>query len=101
MTTQELGDRLLTERIVALTAEAWEQLADSFDEIERHSTQVAGDLLIIRTPAGPAAVEQPNPEQRVVRLLGDSTEVQQFVVERLSLYERMWDGCGCKVDYFS
>ncbi len=24
---------------------------------------------------------------------------QEFVAARLETYERMWDGCGCKVDY--
>ena len=24
-----------------------------------------------------------------------------FVDDRLAAYERMWDGCGCKIDYFA
>jgi hypothetical protein len=26
-------------------------------------------------------------------------EADRFVRERLETYERMWDGCGCKIDY--
>ena len=69
--------------------------------IESHDTCLAGDLRIISTPAGPAAVEQPKPDRRVVRLLSDETEVRRFVRERLDTYDRMWDGCGCKVDYYT
>ena len=26
---------------------------------------------------------------------------ERFVEDRLSDYERMWDGCGCKIEYHS
>jgi hypothetical protein len=76
-------------------------LADQFDEIERHATGIAGDLIIIQTAAGLAAVEEPNSAQRVVRLLTGDDEARQFVRQRIEQYERMWDGCGCKVDYYT
>ncbi len=101
MTPPELNERLPKEHIVVVADDEWNHLAASFPEVERHDTMVAGDLLIIRAAAGLAAVEQPKAKERVVRLLGDSDAVQRFVAERLSLYERMWDGCGCKVDYYS
>jgi hypothetical protein len=25
---------------------------------------------------------------------------QQFVADRMAQYERMWDGCGCRVRYY-
>ncbi len=95
----ELTDRLHARGIVPLPAEVWNALASEFQEIERHATGIAGDLLIIRTTAGPAAVEQPSVTERVVRVLKDDGEVRRFVRERMAQYERMWDGCGCKVDY--
>ncbi|MDH3290524.1 MAG: hypothetical protein OEO20_04280 [Gemmatimonadota bacterium] len=101
LSATELTERLRTERILAVAAEAWHALADQFDEIERHATGIAGDLVIIRTPAGLAAVEQPNSTQRVMRLLTGDIEVRQFVRQRTEQYERMWDGCGCKVDYYT
>jgi len=36
----------------------------------------------------------------VARLLGGPQEADAFVRKRLEEYERMWDGCGVKVDYF-
>jgi len=101
MTVQELHRRLQSERIVPLSASEWAELAGGFDEVERHDTLVAGYLLIVRGTSGLAAVEQPSPDKRVVRLLSDDPEVRRFVEDRLEQYERMWDGCGCKVDYYA
>ncbi len=76
-------------------------MAEDFEEVERHSTFLAGDLLIVPVEHGFAAVEQPSPEERVVRRLHGDQDVRQFVQQRMDEYERMWDGCGCKIDYYS
>jgi len=101
MTAEELDHRLRSQRIVSLSSSDWRALAANFDELECHDTLVAGHLLIVRGPAGTAAVEQPSPEKRVIRLLSDDQDVRRFVRERLEQYERMWDGCGCKIDYYT
>jgi hypothetical protein len=97
----ELTARLRAERVVPVTADVWSTLATEFEEIERHATGMAGDLIVIRTAGGLAAVEQPSATQRVVRRLTSSDEARQFVRLRMEQYERMWDGCGCKVDYYA
>jgi len=101
MTAEELRSRLEAERIVAISAAEWAAVAESFEQLERRDTFVAGDLLIVRSETVLAAVEQPSPEQRVIRRLSDDAEARRFVQRRLDEYERMWDGCGCTVDYYS
>ena len=95
----ELTARLMDERIVPLTHAEWEAVAATFEEVERHDTGVAGELLIVRGASGLAAVEEPKSAQRVVRTLPDEGAARAFVRERMAQYERMWDGCGCKIDY--
>ena len=101
MTPNELCERLDAERLVTIPAEEWETVAPAFHEVERHFTVLAGDLLIVRGPDGLAAVEEPRRGERVLRRLPDEEAAQEFVRDRLESYERMWDGCGCKVDYYS
>ena len=96
-----LSERLINESIVQLDADDWTVVADQFEELERHSTSICGDLLIIRLESEFAAVEQPTPDTRVVRRLADRDEARHFVEQRLQEYDRMWDGCGCKIDYYS
>ena len=101
MTAADLERRIAKDAIVVLTVPDWTAVAAEFDEVERHDTMMAGPLVIIRTAHGLAAVEQPKPTERVVRLLGDPAVARQFVADRMALYERMWDGCGCRVDYYA
>ena len=94
-------EHLQEEPLLALDGSEWADIADQFEVTECHSTSMSGDLLIIRLESCYAAVEQPVPDKRVIRRLNDMDEVRRFVADRLEVYERMWDGCGCKIDYYS
>ena len=93
--------RLNAHPIVTLRLSEWQSVVDQFVEIERHRTHIKGDLVIVHVEHGYAAVEEPQTNERVIRYLADMDEVRRFVTDRLETYERMWDGCGCKIDYYS
>ena len=99
MSPKDLIERVRSQGIVALDDAAWKPVADAFDVVERHNTFIAGDLVIARLDGLLVAVETPTSRQHVVRRLEESA-LRAFVKDRLDTYERMWDGCGCKVDYF-
>lgn len=95
-----LMDRLKADPVVVLDAAEWASLEPALDIVERHDTLVKGDLLVVRTDLGLVAVEAPSDRERVARLVGEEEAVRAFVNDRLETYERMWNGCGCKVDFY-
>lgn len=99
MTFDELIERVEATGIVPLSGAEWAECSAGVEIVERHPTQLAGDLLIVRLGGGLAAVESPSRDARVVRRLSDPEEARAFVAKRMEEYERMWDGCGVKVDY--
>ena len=99
MTVAELNAKLAARGIVPLPTAEWEEVQAAYPELERHSTFIAGDLTIVRGEDGPVAVEEPSSTERVLRRL-DADQVRDFVTDRLDTYERMWDGCGCRVEYY-
>jgi hypothetical protein len=100
MKLDDLEDRLRLGGTVPLSAGEWGELAPHFPVVERHQTQLAGELLIVRLGDELVAVEAPSRDARVARLLGGTDEARTFVNRRMEEYERMWDGCGVKVDYY-
>jgi hypothetical protein len=100
MTADALTRRIAVEGIVTLELAEWEKVREAFTEVERHPTYIAGDLLIARDDEGLLAVEEPTSRTRVLRRLDGDAGMRRFVRERLDTYERMWDGCGCRVDYY-
>jgi hypothetical protein len=101
MDERKLLDRLSAGEILLLDRTEWESVRPAFEVVEEHDTCMSGMLLVVRSAAGLAAVEQPQPDQRTVRPLADMAAARAFVDDRLETYDRMWDGCGCKIDYTS
>ena len=76
-------------------------------EIEK---QCAVDKTIDTVMAGPIKVLNMQDEGKKLVIEADqkgvtfvrlvmTIHVQEFIDERLKVYEKMWDGCGCKVFY--
>ena len=100
MTVEDFLAKIEEGGTVPLSREEWEALAPGFPQVERHDTQLAGDLLIVRAGGSLVAVEQPSRDARVARLLAGRDEARAFVERRLEEYERMWDGCGAMIEYY-
>lgn len=44
--------------------------------------------------------EKSNENEILVRIVKTKKEAKEFISKRLETYDKMWDGCGCKVDYY-
>ena len=66
-------------------------------EVETH---IAGPIkiLIVEDQNKKLAIESNQKNQSFIRFI-DSDNIQEFIDERMSVYDKMWDGCGCKVFY--
>jgi len=101
MTTAELIEGLERGPVVVMPLADWQGLASSFEVLEQADTFVAGRITLARGPGDVVVViEEPKHDERVVRRLADLERARALVADRLATYERMWNGCGCKVDYY-
>jgi hypothetical protein len=100
MTPQTLRRALERDGVVPISPAEWEELESAFEEVERHDTRLAGNLVIVLDEETYLALEEPSRESRVLRKLGSRASAHAFVEKRLGEYERMWDGCGCRIEYY-
>lgn len=101
MTTRTLCDLLEAGKIVALPLATWQRLAKNFELLEKQNTGLSGQLLLTRGKTGFVVVEEPDSRRRALRRFTEKKEARRFIRDRMETYDRMWDGCGCKVNYFS
>ena len=64
-------------------------------------TQISGFLRILAHGNQLMVQEQSPRDEIFIRRMRSRAEAQKFIAERMTIYEKMWDGCGCKVDYFA
>lgn len=87
-------------RITVLSRNQWERIEPKFEVLERHDTGAKGEILVVKQGDALAIVEQPKPGEFVLRPMEGKDRVTIFVEQRLAAYDRIWDGCGCKIDYY-
>jgi hypothetical protein len=87
--------------LFVLEADELPGLIEAAELLRESDTHFAGPIRVLRLDRRILVQEQvPRTESVLVREFPARDEAERFVEERLETYERMWDGCGCKVDYF-
>ncbi|RKZ15768.1 hypothetical protein DRQ53_08155 [bacterium] len=101
MKTETILNQLASATVVELDADALPELLADSKLLSESDTHLAG-LIRILALRDLLLVQEQHPESRKLLLRGFTAreEAESFVRERLETYERMWDGCGCKVEYF-
>ena len=67
--------------------------------VREEDTCISGMIRIIFLRDTVLVQEETPDREIVVRIRPTREAAEEFVDRRLETYERMWDGCGCKVDY--
>jgi hypothetical protein len=89
------------QEIFVLRAGELSRLLESAELLREDDTSIAGKIRILRDGNRILVQEQvPETKKVIVRQLPSREDAERFVDDRLSTYDRMWDGCGCKIDYY-
>ncbi len=79
-----------------------DDLLNSVEEIVfERDTLISGYIRILRHGAHYITQETTDKNEVVLRLYPSMEEAEALVRDHLDTYDQMWDGCGCKVDYYS
>lgn len=82
-----------------LDQEELAELLDSAEILRDADTCLAGRIRILGFDDVVLVQEHDQDGRVLVRRLDTEAAASALVDDRLATYERMWDGCGCKVDY--
>ena len=74
-------------------------LLEAAELVREEDTCISGMIRIILLRNTVLVQEETPDREIVVRIRPTREAAEEFVDRRLETYERMWDGCGCKVDY--
>ena len=94
--------QLIRQKLTVLPAGDENKILRHFDIIDEEDTMISGPIRILTGEIGFVVMEYPNDGSGsiVLHLFSELAAAEHFVHERLATYERMWDGCGCKIDYY-
>ena len=99
MNKDELYILLKANNVFKANNEFIKNLEPEMELLKSVSTGIAGDIKIYNQSDNEnLVIEQDQKNNYYIRLM-KSKHIEEFINERLSIYDKMWDGCGCKVFY--
>ena len=78
------------------------ELIASAELLREEETHLAGKIRVLRVGDRILVQEQhPETKKLILHEFPSEEEAGRFVEDRLKAYDRIWDGCGCKIDYYT
>ena len=74
-------------------------LSDSEILIEK-DTLISDKIRLLKFEDNFLIQEKSNKDELLIRLMKSKKEGEEFINSRMETYDKMWDGCGCKVEYY-
>jgi hypothetical protein len=100
MDVREIVARLQSQAPLPIDHTTLVDLLEAAEVLRQDDTCISGWIRILSVHAAILVQEETPDRNALVRRMPTIEDAESFVNDRLATYERMWDGCGCKVDYF-
>ena len=78
-----------------------DELLKNVEIILERDTLISGYIRILKYEEYYITQETTDKNEVVLRLYETKEDAEALVMDHLDTYDQMWDGCGCKVDYYS
>ena len=96
-----LIDELIGKSILILNSESLDMLLAETELIREKDTLIAGLIRILKFEEYYITQESTPKAEIVLRIFNTLQDAEELVNDHLEIYDRMWDGCGCKINYYS
>jgi len=100
MEVKEIFDKTLNSNYLIIEEDELKSVLDNFEIIRVEDTYLSDFIRVLKYDKKLFVQETTFKKEILIRKMDSMNDVDFFVQERLDYYERKWDGCGCKIDYY-
>lgn len=85
--------------VITINRAKLQLLLDRADVVREVDTHISGWIRILDLDGTIILEEETTEGEVLLRRLESVEKAAALIEDRLATYERMWDGCGCRIDY--
>jgi len=100
MEVKEIFDKTLNSNYLIIEEDELKLVLDNSEIIRVEDTYLSDLIRVLKYDDNLFIQETTFKNEILIRKMNSIKDVEFFVQERLDYYERKWDGCGCKIDYY-
>lgn len=97
---KELSKRSDTEKYIVISHGELTDLLKSSKIIFEQDTCIRDMIRILKVENHFFIQEKTNLDEIIIRRFDSEADALKLLNERMEIYDKMWDGCGCKINYY-
>ena len=100
METQKIISTAKRKKYLIISEDELEKLLSQSELMIEKDTLISDKIRLIKINNELLIQEKSTKNELLVRSVKSNKEAEEFIAQRLDIYDKMWDGCGCKVQYY-
>jgi hypothetical protein len=94
-------EQLKKQNYIKINKEELAKLLEKCTVNEERDTLISDYIRILQIDNNIIVQETTTKGEILLRKFESFDSAKRFLNNRMEIYDKMWDGCGCKVDYYS
>ena len=100
MNLEKVVSTLKRKKYLIISEAELNELLSKSELILEENTYISDKIRLLKYDDDLLIQEKSTKEEFLIRRMNTRKEAEDLIKERLDIYNRMWDGCGCKIDYY-
>jgi hypothetical protein len=100
MEAKEIFNKALSTNYLIIEEDELKLVLDNSELLRIEDTHLSDFIRVLKYEDNLFVQEITFKKEILIRKMKSMKDVDLFVQERLDYYERKWDGCGCRIDYY-
>ncbi|MFZ1519902.1 MAG: hypothetical protein WAU11_14060 [Ignavibacteriaceae bacterium] len=100
MDIKAIFEKALSSTYIIIDEHELNPILESCEIIRTENTHLSDYIRLIKFDGRLFIQELSLKNEIILRKIISLDDADKFIQERLDIYERKWDGCGCKIDYY-
>ncbi|HEY4756254.1 MAG TPA: hypothetical protein VIH28_09375 [Ignavibacteriaceae bacterium] len=97
---KDFNKRFNIEKYIVISDEELTVLLNFSKIVFEHDTKLRDFIRILRIKKLFYLQEKTNKGEIIIRQFKNEADAMNLVNDRMGIYDKMWDGCGCKINYY-
>jgi hypothetical protein len=86
--------------VVIVSEDQLENVLKAVEFVDEKETYFRDKIRILQKDDFLLIQEKSNKDEIIIRKISSLENGYKFIHDRLTVYENMWNGCGCKINYY-
>lgn len=100
MSINKIVPELKKKKYLSISKEELSELLSNSKILIEKDTFISDKIRLLEFNDELILQEKTTNDELLIRSVKSKAEAEKLISERLEIYNRMWDGCGCKVNYY-